>query len=171
MGSPNFVSIFIRSKNRTMITVWGLPVWSSPVDHQTNEVSVKSWKLLWKTTLSKKMTSKWWCSLCIFTRLILGFISHNKEDLIKRNLQKDTTVFVGYLFSWFSWVGQTTKVDSQQNGEFHWCVYWNLKTMNSRIHELVFLLLTTKIGIHELKFFHSISLCPSMVGKTKNSLV
>ena len=32
-----------------------------------------------------------------------------------------------------------------------------LKTVNSRIHKLVFLPLSMKIGIHELKYFHSIA--------------
>ena len=36
-------------------------------------------------------------------------------------------LFVGYQFSWFSWVGQTTKCSSQRKGDFHWCVYWKLQ--------------------------------------------
>ena len=33
----------------------------------------------------------------------------------------------------------------------------NLKTMNSKIHELLFLLQSTKISIHELKYIHNMT--------------
>ena len=44
-------------------------------------------------------------------------------------------LFVGYQFSWFSWVDQTTKFGSQRKGDFHWSIYWkpqNHKFKNQR---------------------------------------
>ena len=64
--------------------------------------------------------------------------------------------FVGYQFSWFSWVDVTHEIRYPTKRIFSIALYArNFRTTNFRIHERTLFLQTTKIGIHENKWIHS----------------
>ena len=58
-------------------------------------------------------------------------------------------LYVGYHFLLFSFVGKTTNMVLNEKENPIDVYTENFKATISRIHELVFLPLTTKIGIHE----------------------
>ena len=99
-----------------------------------------------------------WCRSCILQQekiLYQYWGKYSSEMATSINpCTANLLFFVGYQFSWLSWVGQSTTCDSQ------WILMCILKTSKPWTQDstnFCFLPKSTKIGIHKLQYFHSIA--------------